>query len=463
MKNGNVSRRDFLKLAGAASAAGILAACAPATPAPTQPAAPAATQAPATQASVATAAPAATATVAPTQAPVTITYGRHDTGAGVNATIKSFQADHPNITVKMNVIDNFHDHIYALAAAGSLPDVVRSWEAMVLELGRHAIFVDVQPYIDATSDFHPEDFYANWWGYPVSNGKRFGIPDASAPHVTFYNMDMFDKAGIPYPDPKWTWDDFSATAYKLTDVAKGVWGSQSIPVGWQYYIEKFCWQNGGDFFSPDYATCTIGEQAAIDAHQIWADFQLSNKGAPAPSQIASIGGENVAGNLMAAGKAAMFRMGCWITGQLVTSKIKFNIAPEPQKVRQDTITHGAFNAIPATTKNKDVAWMWVDATTSTQGIYNYCIDPAALFPGTRKSTNLLKPAPWIATNVDWNVNWDVIPDCQNYGHVLPGPNHEGEALKIIGDAQQAIFTGSAKAKDILPTIAPQVDNVLATL
>lgn len=467
MKNGNVSRRDFLKLAGAASAAGILAACAPAaTPTPTQP--PVATAAPATQAPVATAAPAATATTAPTQAPVTITYGRHDEGAGVNDTIKTFQAAHPNITVKMNVIDNFHDHIYALAAAGALPDVVRSWEAMVIELGRHGIFIDIQPYVDATSDFHPEDFYANWWGYPVSNGKRFGIPDASAPHVTFFNMDMFDKAGIPYPDTNWqdsnwTWDDFSATAYKLTDVSKGVWGSQAIPVGWQYYLIKFCWQNAGDFFSPDYTTCVIDQQPAIDAHQIWADFQLSNKGAPAPSQIASIGGENVAANLMAAGKAAMFRMGCWITGQLVTSKIKFGIAPEPMKVRRDTITHGAFNAIPATTKNKDVAWMWIDANCSTQGIYNYCANADALFPGTRKSTNLIKPFPWVATTVDWDVDWDVIPACQDYGHVLPGPDHESEALKIIGDAQQAIFTGAAKAKDILPTIAPQVNSVLAEL
>jgi multiple sugar transport system substrate-binding protein len=458
-KSRTLNRREFLKLAGVASATGILASCAPAatptpapTTAPTQPPPPGATSA-----------PAATATTAPPAAPVTLTYGRHDSGLGVNDTIKSFQAAHPNITVKMNVIDNFHDHVYALAAAGSLPDVVRSWEAMVLELGRHSIFIDIQPLVDATSDFHPEDFYDNWWKYPVSSGKRFGVPDASAPHVCYYNMDLFDKAGLPYPDPNWTWDDFIATAEKLTDKKTGVWGSQPVPVGWQYYLLKFCWQNGGDFFTPDYAQCVIDQTPAIEAHQVWADFQLNGKACPAPSQIASIGGENVAANLMQAGKAAMFRMGTWITQQLVTGKIKFGVVAEPKKVRQDTITHGAFNAIPATTKNKDVAWMWLDANCSTQGIYNYCANADARFPGCRKSTNDIKPQPWVEPTVTWNVNWDVIKDCQTYGHVLPGPNHEGEALKIIGDAQQAIFTGSAKAKDILPQIVPQVNAVLATL
>ncbi len=459
-KSVTINRRDFLKLAGGATAAGILASCAPSTPATGE----APTQGPLpTVAPGATGVPQATATTAPTAAPITLTYGRHDEGLGVNDTIKSFQADHPNITIKMNVIDNFHDHIYALAAAGSLPDVVRSWEAMDLELGRHGIFEDVQHYVDATSDFHPEDFYEDWWKYPVWQGKRFGIADASAPHVCFYNMDIFDKAGLPYPDPNWTWDDFIATAVKLTDLKTGVWGSQPVPVGWQYYILKFCWQNGGDFFTPDYAQCVIDQPPAIEAHQIWADFQLNGKACPAPSQIASIGGENVAANLMQAGKAAMFRMGTWVTQQLVAGKIKFGVVPEPKKVRQDTITHGAFNAIPATTNNKDAAWMWINANCSTQGIYNYCVNADARFPGARKSSNAIKPYPWVEPAVTWDVNWDVIPDTGTYGHVLPGPNHEGEALKIIGDAQQAIFTGAAKATDILPKIAPQVNAVLAQL
>jgi multiple sugar transport system substrate-binding protein len=448
-----VNRRDFLKLAGIASAAGVLSACAPPAAPTTQQQAPTAQpQAPA-QASV-------TPGSAPSAGQVEIIYGRHDTGSGVDQTIKQFMDAHKNIKVTMQQVDNFHDHVYSLAAAGTLPDVVRSWEAMVIELGRHNQFIDIQDMVNNTADFHPEDFYENWWNYPVYQGKRFGVPDAAAPHVTFYNVDLFDKAKVPYPDPKkFTWDDFIDKARKLTDPKTGVWGSQSIPVGWQYYVLKSCWQNGGDFYSKDYTKCTIDSDASIEAHQFWADAQLKGDSMPSPSQVASIGGENVAANLMATGKAAMFRMGCWITQQLIDGKIKFNIVPEPMKVRQDTITHGAFNAIAATSKHKDEAWQWINANCSTDGIYNYCASKDARFPGTRKSTNAKKPFPWVA-DVSFDVNWDAIPDCLNYGHVLPGPNHEGEALKIIGDAQQAIFTGAEKAESILKKIAPQVTDVL---
>ena len=141
------------------------------------------------------------------------------------------------------------------------------------------------------------------------------------------------------------------------------------------------------------------------------------------------------------------------------ARIKFNIVPEPMKVRQDTITHGAFNAIANTSKHKDEAWQWINANCSTDGIYNYCASKDARFPGTRKTTNAKKPFPWVA-DVSFDVNWDAIPEALNYGHVLPGPSHEGEALKIIGDAQQAIFTGAEKAESILKKIAPQVTDVL---
>jgi hypothetical protein len=58
------------------------------------------------------------------------------------------------------------------------------------------------------------------------------------------------------------------------------------------------------------------------------------------------------------------------------------------------------------------------------------------------------------------VDWDVVPQSLEYGHVLPGPANEGEALKIIGDALQKVYGGSAKASEVFPEIAPQVTDIL---
>lgn len=432
-----INRRTFLKMTGAVAGIGVLAACAPAV-------------APQSGASGSAAAPA--------NEPVTIRYGRHDPGNGVNATIKAFMEANPNIKVEMEQIGEFHAKIPALAAAGTLPDVVRSWEAMVLELGRNNQFVDLQSYVDAEADFQPEDFYEAWWNYPVAEGKRYGIPDGVAPHMTFYNTKLFDEKGVEYPDPaSFTWTDFEEKARAISDADNQVWGSETIPVGWHYYSLKQVWQNGGDFYSADYKTCLIDQPAAMEAIDYWAGLLLDGNVMPSPSQIAGIGGEGAAAQLMSAGKIGMQRMGTWIIPDLVKAGIQFNIVAEPSKVRQDTITHGAFNAITTTSEHKDQAWQWVNYNTSTQGIYNYCVD--AKFPGARRSTNKMEPFAWVA-EVDYAVNWDLIPQALEYGHVLPGPCSEAEALKHIGDALQKIYAGEAKAADLFPEIAPKVTEIL---
>ena len=63
-------------------------------------------------------------------------------------------------------------------------------------------------------------------------------------------------------------------------------------------------------------------------------------------------------------------------------------------------------------------------------------------------------------DLPYEVDWDVVPQALEYGHVLPGPANEGEAVKIIGDALQQIYAGDAKASDLFPEIAPQVTAIL---
>lgn len=434
----NLSRRSFLRLGGTAAGVVALAACAPGAP---------------PQAGSAGDAP------APDAEPVTIRYGRHDPAAGVAVTVDSFHEEFSDIQVEVEQIGEFHAKIPAMAASGTLPDVVRSWEAMALDLGRNNQFIDLQEYVDGEPNFDPDDFYENWWNYPIVDGKRVGIPDAAAPHVTFYNADLFDAAGVAYPDKdSFSWSDYEEKARAISDPDNQIWGSETIPVGWHMYSVKQAWQNDGSYYSEDYLECTLDSPETIEAIQFWADILLDGNVMPSPSQIVGIGGAGAAAELLAAGKIGMQRMGSWITGTLVDAGFRFNVVPEPSQARQDTITHGAFNAIASTSDKKDAAWTWLSYNCSTQGIYNYAAE--ANFPGTRRSSNAIEPFPWVA-DVDFDVNWDVIPGALDYGHILPGPANEGEALKLIGDALEKVYSGTALAADIFPEVAPKVTAVIS--
>src|SRR5262249_31044600 len=137
-----LSRREFLILGRTVVGVSLLAACAPVQPGATTSGGNAA---------------------APANEPVTIRYGRHDPGDGAQVTIKDFEAANPNIKVEMEQIMDFPTKIPALAAAGTLPDVVRSWEAMLFEMVRGGQFIDLKPFIEAQTDFHPEDFFEAHW------------------------------------------------------------------------------------------------------------------------------------------------------------------------------------------------------------------------------------------------------------------------------------------------------------
>ena len=190
MKTQSLSRREFLRLAGSALGVGLLAACAPQASQP-----PAASEAE-SNTEVKEEAKEEEVKEAPSQEQIVIRYGRHDPGLGTNVTIDKFMEEHPNIKIEMEQIGEFPTKIPALAAAGTLPDVVRSWEAMVFEMARGGQFIDLQPHIDSDPDFDPEDFYEAVYNYPVLGGKRYGINDVVATHVTYYKAHHFDKKEV---------------------------------------------------------------------------------------------------------------------------------------------------------------------------------------------------------------------------------------------------------------------------
>jgi multiple sugar transport system substrate-binding protein len=444
MKGKSISRREFLRLAGLAGAGAALASCIPATPAPEKPA---------------EVAPAAT----PAAEKVTLRYGIHDLPEAREEMLKLFKEQYPNIEVNIEQVGEFSTKVPAMAAAGNLPDVTRMWEAMVLDMGRAGQVIDLNPYVDATPDFHPEDFIEVFWNYPVVAGKRFGIADAAAPHICFYNKDILDQAGVTYPGrEKFTWEEFVEKARAISKPEEKLWGSETIPLGWHYYNLKVIWQNGGDMFSPDYKECWLDRPEAYEAIQYWADILLAGDVMPSPTQVAGFGGELVSGQLFQSGRVAFDRMGSWLILSLKEAGVKFkwNIVHEPSKVQRGTILHTAFNAISTKSEHKDEAWKWVDMATSTRGCYTYV--SYGKFPGARRSTNQIKPYAWVVEGLE-GVDWDVIPETLEYGHVLPGPAHESEAMKLVGDALDAIYHGQRKAKDAFEEIAPKVTAIISAV
>ncbi|KRE48530.1 ABC transporter substrate-binding protein [Paenibacillus sp. Soil522] len=56
----------------------------------------------------------------------------------------------------------------------------------------------------------------------------YSLPESVSMWAVFYNKKIFDDAHVPYPPAEWTWSQYIDTAKKLTDPAKGIYGSYML-------------------------------------------------------------------------------------------------------------------------------------------------------------------------------------------------------------------------------------------
>ncbi len=239
-----LSRRQMLKIVGAAAGASALAACAAPAPAPA-PSAPAeepAAEQPAAEPAVeATEAPAAPAAAGPTIR----WYANADPTRNTwmtDVAMPKFKELHPEYTIAPIIVpwDEFDPKLTSMFAANDLPEVFANWGSTgYVEYKLRGMCIYMDDYINAAaSELKLEDIPQSALDGVKVNGKLVGLPLYILGTYIFYNKDIFDKAGIEVPpsdwdDKSWTWDKMLDVAGKLTsnydDPATGQYGVSHGP------------------------------------------------------------------------------------------------------------------------------------------------------------------------------------------------------------------------------------------
>jgi len=132
--------------------------------------------------------------------------------------IEAYQAKHPN--VKFEAVDlgsqDYQQMIATQLAGGSKDiDIVT-----VKDVPNYANLVRAGTIEDLSGFMAKEKIDAADFGSLTDelkiNGKIYALPFRSDFWVVYYNKDIFDKAGVPYPTNDMTYAQFDATARKLT-------------------------------------------------------------------------------------------------------------------------------------------------------------------------------------------------------------------------------------------------------
>jgi len=89
------------------------------------------------------------------------------------------------------------------------------WSPSFQEPGSAEAIISLDPFLEAdpltADDFYPSLLKQFHW-----QGQTWGLPGQAIPYVIKYNKNLFDAAGVNYPAPNWTTDDFLELAIALT-------------------------------------------------------------------------------------------------------------------------------------------------------------------------------------------------------------------------------------------------------
>jgi multiple sugar transport system substrate-binding protein len=165
--------------------------------------------------------------------PVTLEFWTYEEGRGNQyheALVEAFHAEHPNIDIEFTYFpsENFSVKLDTAVAAGETPDLVVAFDLNYLIEGLLLPLDDVvaEKGIDLSTYNRgiiegPGEFSCSW------EGKLYCLASNQGGWGIFYNKEMFDAAGIPYPEP-WppmSVEEFADIACRLTDADAGVWGA----------------------------------------------------------------------------------------------------------------------------------------------------------------------------------------------------------------------------------------------
>ncbi len=225
--------------------------------------------------------------------------------------IAEFEAANPDIRIEFENIGrgvDYYTKLNTLVAGGETPDVTYLGPHYVSTFATRGALTPLNDYMDAAGIDRGE-YYQNVLDFYTIDESIYGLPLDAAALVIFYNKDMFDEYGVPYPEEGWTWDDLIETSRNFVEDFDGdgivdQYGIHLRPDYWPVYLKSQTDQGVFDnYFEPTEYLMTRPESTR--ALQEYYDMWLVHGIAPDPAEVQQIR------DYFMAGRAAMIMIGSW--------------------------------------------------------------------------------------------------------------------------------------------------------
>lgn len=213
----------------------------------------------------------------------------------------AYMAENPNVEIVLSSFPaEYGEKMAAAQAAGTVPDIYI--EEVLANGASSGQMLDLTPYMEADGFDPSEIYYQPYMDYMCKyEGSYYALPRDVFTVAIVYNKDLFDAAGVPYPQDGWTLAEFVETAKLLTNPDARQYGV-CLPEIWSLF--NFLWSFGGDMCNEDGtgASGYINSAETKEFFQFMQDLMYVDQVSPTMQTLQSFDG---AENLFLQGQVAM--------------------------------------------------------------------------------------------------------------------------------------------------------------
>lgn len=379
---------------------------------------------------------------------VTLTFSIWDKNQlpGMQAIADAFNKENPTINVNVEVTpwDEYWTKLEASTVGGAMPDVF--W-MHTNEFYKYAVNKKLLPVEDASID--RSKFPQGLIDLFTYKDVLYGVPKDFDTIALIYNKELFDAAGVAYPDESWDWDRFLEVSKQLTNKEAGVYGF-STKYTTQEGIYNFVYQNGGSIITKDHKS-GYGLKETQEAVKFY--FDLAN--VHGVSESISYYAENSVSSTFASNKAAMMMRGSWNMRSFIKNEDiakKFGIAVLPKGKKRASIYNGLTFAGSAATEYKEEVQSFLAFCASKEAHDLQAEYKAAIpaYEGTQQA--------WIDQFPEYNVKAFV--DMLEYAIPYPTSKNKPKWEEIEKTTLKSLGIEEIESKEAFDYLTTEMDRIL---
>ncbi len=349
----------------------------------------------------------------------------------------------------------YQDSLITEITAGTAPDVFWIPGTDVARFAKLGLILNLADIAAADTEFDVNAFYPQQVEQLThsmdANPALWGLPRDASAFVIFYNADLFDAAGLDYPDQveNWDWDTFKADAEAIAalgEETKG-FGMNAWWANWGYFVNAA----GASFFNADRTACNLNNEETVSAMTFMRS--LFEEGIAVPW------GEDSEPPFLA-GNVGMFFNGRWATPNMVANAdFNWNVAelPAGPAGQSNWLFWGAY-VVNAKTEHPQEAWELIKKLTSAD-VQGQIAALGANIPSRAYSDQAAIDA-FLATFPDTGINNQAWLNGLSYG-VAEAPLWGGdwsEIDRVYGEQVTKVLNGEMAPQEFSDTICGMVEQ-----